>query len=555
MKQLHFIAVTFLAIGVMDNCVSLDLVIENARIIDGSGSPWFLGSVGVTNNEITHVGNITSEERENAVEIIDAQGQYLCPGFIDSHAHDDIALLTTPQSASKILQGVTTVITGNCGFSNYPDGENEAIQSHLSSLLGEIDPMHFFHNFSDYAAMLKSNGIGLNAGSLVGHGPLRISIIGESNRSATPEEVLEMQRLLAEQLEGGALGLSLGLAYPPSAYAAPEELVALASTVGKYGGILSAHIRSYEGNVLQSIDEFLSVLRTSGTRGLLSHLQVAGIPYWGTQMPIALKKLEDAIADGVDVAVDMYPYLAGSSTILQLLPPSAMADGFDAFVEKLKTDPEYFYILKELTENGTEPGWESKIALIGWNNVVINSVVNQELLPIEGLSMPDGAKKMGFETEFAFCIYVIILDEGRSNVIMFQQSQDDQNLVFQSKFQMVGSDSIPRESGKPHPRMYGSFPRVISKMGMGSSSLMSLEESVRKCTGLTSERFRLLDRGIIKPGMVADLVLFAENFSDTATYEDPESTPTGIIGVWIGGVRVVEDGHTLPELPGVVLKL
>jgi N-acyl-D-amino-acid deacylase len=534
--------------------VSYDLIIRGARLIDGTGSPWIRTDVGLSGELIGKVGRMTESELELAGEVLEAEDRFLAPGFIDSHTHDDIALHTTPTHPSKTLQGVTTVVTGSCSFSNYPNGENDEVQTHLSSLLGQISPSHFFHNLSSLGEELGRVGVGPNVASLVGHGPIRISVMGYENRKASPEEILEMSSLLEAQLIQGAVGLSLGLVYPPSAYAGHEELLALAKVIVKHDRLISAHIRSYEGNLLTSIEEFLLVLEQSGARGLLSHLQVAGTPYWDIIMPQALERLEIARASGIDVTIDMYPYTAGSSSILQLLPPSALSGGFEALEERLLNDPTYYDILQELTESGAEPGWESKIALIGWENVMLNSVVSEELgsLGVEGLNLREGMEKLGYHSEFSFTVMVVLMDKGRSNIIMFQQAESDLARVFQSRLQSVGSDSIPREGGKPHPRMYGSFPKVIGRM-VQEQGLLPLEEAVRKSTSLTATRFGILDRGLIRPGMAADLVLFSTEILDEATYEEPTLSSKGIDGVWVNGVRVVENGEALPNLPGRLL--
>jgi len=345
--------------------------------------------------------------------------------------------------------------------------------------------------------------------------------------------------------------MSLGLVYPPSAYAGIHELVTLAKVVVKYDRLLSAHVRGYEGNLLSSITEFLEILRESKARGLLSHLQAAGRPYWEILIPKAIDMIESARSEqGIDIAVDMYPYLAGSSTILQLLPPSAMAGGFSELLRKLE-DPDYREELRELTEGGREPGWESKIALIGWENVVISSVVDESLKPFEGMNMTAAAQVLEMK-EFDFLLFVVVTDEGTTNIIMFQQSEVDLNKVLTSRLHMIGSDSIPRDGGRPHPRMFGSFPRVIGRLA-NQDGLMLLEEAVRKATSLPAQRFGVMDRGILRPQMIADIVLFSPNFLDSATFDNPTLPPVGLQGLWVNGVKTIENGDLLGTLPGIVI--
>lgn len=528
-----------------------DTIFLNARIIDGTGAPWYRSSLGIKGDTIAKIGPFSEEDISLAGKVFDAHESYLTPGFIDSHTHDDSSIFSTPEHGSKVLQGVTTIVTGNCGFSNYPNGDNDEVRSHLRTLLGDVAADHFFDNFTSFKNQLTRNTVGLNVASLVGHGPLRISVMGYERREATLKEVEEMARLLEEQLQQGAIGLSFGLVYPPSAYAGFDELVTLARVVAKHDRVLSAHLRSYEGNLLVSIAEFLEVLRESKAKGLLSHLQAAGRPYWEVLIPKAIDMIESARDElGIDIAVDMYPYLAGSSTILQILPPSAMAGGFSELLRKLE-DPEYRQELKELTERGSEPGWESKIALIGWENVVISSVVNETLKPFEGMDMTAAAAVLKM-TEFEFLLFVVVTDQGTTNVIMFQQSEVDLHNVLRSRLHMICSDSIPREGGRPHPRMYGTFPKVIGRLA-NQDRLLSLEEAVRKATSLPAQRFGILDRGILRPQMVADMVLFSSNFLDGATFDEPTLPPVGLKGVWVSGIQTVENGEILGPMPGVVI--
>lgn len=429
----------------------LDLLITNAKIIDGTGAPWFLGSVGVSNGTVVHLQPSSSftEELHSPVpfskKILSADGKYLTPGFFDSHTHDDVGILDNGPAIAKILQGVTTVVIGNCGFSTYPSGSLPRVREHLESLLAEVSPSRLYDDFSEMHGNFSDQGHLPNVVSLVGHGPLRLSVMEFANREANETEVEEMGKILDEQLAQGAAGLSLGLMYLPSNYAAKSELIALGKIVAKYGRLLSAHIRTYEGGLVESVEEFVDILRQSRARGLLSHLQTAGKPYWGTRMTRALEVLESAREDeGIDIAVDMYPYLAGSSTILQILPPSAMQQGFDEFLKNIE-NVSYVDSLKTLTESGQEPGWESKVRLIGYENITIGGVEEESLKRFEGKAISVAALEAGME-EFDLVLKLVVGDMGRTNVIMFQQSQDDQNLVFKSRLQMVGSDSIPRYS-------------------------------------------------------------------------------------------------------------
>jgi N-acyl-D-amino-acid deacylase len=535
-------------------------IFQNVRLIDGTGSPAYPADVVVENGRVARIGPVRNSEHETRnSEHVSAEGAYLAPGFIDSHTHDDLAVLHQADHPAKLRQGVTTVVVGNCSFSNYPTAGNDDLKQHLGSLLGDVESDDLFPDFTSYKNRLQKTGIGLNVVSLVGHGSLRLAVMGFEQREPTETELENMCHLLEKQLRQGAHGLSLGLVYPPSAFADPSELVRLAKVVRQYNRLVAAHIRSYEGGLLTSIAEFLDVLRESEAKGLLSHLQVAGKPYWGT-MPAALKLLDEARQQGTDINVDMYPYLAGSSTILQLLPPSAQEGGFGALLARLD-DPAQYAAIQKLTELGPQPhspsrshsqsSWESKVALIGWDNVRIGSAVHPEIKQYEGRTIGEAARLSGL-TPFEFTIHAIRMDQGRTNIIMFQLSEEDLKCVHQYPVQMVGSDSIPRRGGRPHPRMFGSFPKVVGRFAL-QEGLFSLEEAIRRMTSLPAQRFQLGDRGVIRPGAIADLVLFNDNFLDRATFEEPELFPSGLLGVWVNGVRVVKGNEILSERPGRVL--
>jgi N-acyl-D-amino-acid deacylase len=533
------------------------MIFQNVQLLDGMGSPPRTADVSIESGRIAWIDARNAERQTRNAERLDAEGVYLAPGFIDSHTHDDLEILHRPEHPSKIRQGVTTVVVGNCGFSNYPS--SEYLGQHLGSLLGEIKSGDLFPDFESYRRTLQTNGIVLNVVSLVGHGSLRLAAMGFEQRKATASELAKMCVLLEEHLQQGAHGLSLGLVYPPSAFAHREELVRLAKVVKQYDRLLAAHIRSYEGGLLASIEEFLDILRASEVRGLLSHLQVAGKPYWGT-MPAALKLIEEARQQGIDINVDMYPYLAGSSTILQLLPPSAREGGFSALLDRLD-DPTQYAAIQKLTELDPGPhshshphshsSWESKVALIGWDNVRIGSAIDPAIKLYEGKSIAEAARLAGL-APFEFTVHAIRTDQGRTNILMFQLSEEDLKRVHQYPLQMVGSDSIPRRGGRAHPRMFGSFPKVVGRFAM-REGLFSLEEAIRRMTSLPAQRFQLQDRGVIRPGAIADLVLFNAGFLDRATFEQPETYPSGLLGVWVNGVRVVDGDGVFSERPGKVL--
>jgi N-acyl-D-amino-acid deacylase len=527
-----------------------DTLIRDARLIDGTGAPWFRADLRISGGRIAAIGPSLPVDE---ADVIEARGDYLAPGFIDAHCHDDLICLREPDRPEKALQGVTTLVVGNCCFSLYPSTENSAemLRQHFSGLLGEAAREEVFDSFDHYRRALEAPGVALNLVSLVGHAAIRLAVLGFERRPATDREIAAMQALLAEQLRQGAAGLSLGLVYPPSAYADITELRALAETVRAHGRLLTAHIRSYERDLLISIDEFIAILRASGAAGLLSHLQSAGKPNWGA-IPKALDRLEAARAEGIDISFDMYPYPAGSSYMLQLLPPAALEGGLDALRTRLR-DPEQREALRVLVEQGDpDPhAAQSKIVLIGWDNVLISGTGNPALKSLEGKTMVDAARECEM-SPFDLMVRCIEEDDGQTIIIMFQLDENDLRAAFTHRLHMVGSDGIPRPGTKPHPRAYGSFPRVAGRLTR-EAGWLTLEDAVRRMTAMPAQRFGLADRGILRPGMTADLILFDDTILDRATFEAPTQMPAGIRSVFVAGQAVIAEGRGTSARPGRAL--
>ena len=529
-----------------------DTLIRGARIIDGTGAPWYRGDILISGGQIVRMGHDLPAEDAN---VVDAEERYAAPGFIDAHCHDDLIFLRERGRREKAFQGVTTTVVGNCSFSLYPSvpGSRENLRRHFSGLLGETHDTEIFEDLDGYRRALcgpGSDGIALNLLSLVGHGALRLAVMGEADRPATDQERQTMCALLETQLRQGAAGLSLGLVYPPSAFADQAELVALGRTVRRAGGVVAAHIRSYEAGLLDATEEFGQVLRESGAAGLLSHLQSAGRPNWG-RIPDAISLLESMRGEGIDVSFDMYPYPAGSTWILQLLPPAAMDGGLEGLRRRL-ADPEQMAILRRwVNEGGPEFPGQSKVSLIGWDNVRLSAVGADALKPLEGLDMRAAAARMNLEP-FDLMLRFIEQDDGQTGVILFQLAEDDLHAACCNRLHMTGSDSLPRPGSKPHPRAFGTFPRMAGPL-VRDKEWFRLEDAVRRMTSMAAQRFSLSDRGLLRPGMAADIVLFEETIADTATFDDPAQLPNGVSHLFVNGGMVVANGQETGQRPGRVL--
>ena len=482
--------------------------------------------------------------------VIDGAGRYLAPGFIDAHCHDDLIMLREPQRLEKISQGVTTVVGGNCSFSLFPvtPASRGLARDNFAALLGEVRDDEVFEDFSAYRERAHSQGLAINLVSLVGHGPLRIAVMGYERRAATAAERQAMCEILARQLSQGAAGLSLGLMYAPSAFADAEEMIALAETVRAHGKLMTAHVRSYEGGLLTSIDEFLAILKASGAAGLLSHLQSAGRPNWGN-VPRAIERLERARCEGVDVSFDMYPYPAGSTSLLQLLPTSAQEGGRPALLALL-ADPAQRKALEHEVEQGADPHNPSKVALIGWENVRLSAIGAPSLNHLEGLSVAAAAEREGV-SPFDLTARLIDEDNGQTGVVLFQLDSGDLRAACTHRLHLACSDALPRPGTRPHPRGFGAFPRFAGHLVR--EGWMPLEDAVRRMTSAPAQRFGLTDRGVIRAGLVADLVMFEPSIEDRATFDDPTQLSVGITDLWVAGEAVVADGRPTGAMPGRML--
>lgn len=532
-----------------------DVVIRHGTIVDGTGQPRFSGDVGISEGRITAVADKIDDP---AVSIIDATGLVVCPGFIDAHAHDDLAILHDPELPYKVLQGVTTTIIGNCGHSVAPmpsdAGLRDAWRAYVEPVLGswgtgdaEAGPEFGYAEISDYYAAIRRSPARVNVSALVGHGPLRLRVMGFSDARASTGEIEEMQRLLRGALEAGALGLSLGLMYTPGCFAGMEELIALAQTVQSYGGIVTAHIRGEGDLLLPSIREMLEIAESTGVPMHISHLKAVGRKNWGS-VNVAIQQIRTARADGLDVTCDVYPYAAGSTTLLSLLPPWVLQGGVQGVLTRLAEAPTRQQIYGELEAQGQ--GWENVAYITGWDRVVLaSSPLRKEF---EGLSIEAIAQGLSCSLIDAY-FHVIEANQGTGTIVIHHMAEVDVEQVLAFEYAAVGSDGLPSRTGHPHPRLYGTFPRFISKY-VRESGVLTLEQAIRKATSFTADRFKLGARGRIQVGGIADIVVFdLERFTDVATYENPKQFSPGLRHVLVNGQPVVDTGRIVAAHPGRLL--
>ncbi|MCP3738074.1 N-acyl-D-amino-acid deacylase family protein [Rossellomorea sp. BNER] len=507
----------------------LDTMIKNGRIIDGTGNPWFYGDVGIKSGKIVTVGN----SAEDAAEIIDANGSIVSPGFIDGHCHSDLMILDYPESEIKLQQGVTTEVVGNCGLAPVPVNPlyKEELQNYVEPVLGKANKDWKWQTISDYFNELDQSLISENVASYVAHGSLRIAVMGFDNRPPTREEMDEMKYILEEGMKAGAIGLSIGLLYSPGSYSTKEEIAELCKVVTKYNGLFSTHIRGEGNNLLPSVKEVLWIAEKTNVPLHISHLKAAGKRNWGKVME-AMELVEKARSNGMDVTCDVYPYSAGSTMLTTLLPPWALEGGLTSVLNRLRDRHERSKIKQELVQE--QEDWDNLVVSTGWDSVILSSVKSPALKKYEGQSILSISNENG-KDPIDQALDLLIEENGNIGIVFFHMDEKDVQHVMKYQNSLIASDSLTCYTGKPHPRLFGTFPRVFSKY-VKQDKILSIEDAVRKMTSFPAKRFGLGNRGLLAENYAADIVVFdIDKIEDKATYEDPSRYPEGIQYVFVNG--------------------
>ncbi len=517
-----------------------DLVLSGGRIVDGDGGAAFDADVGLRGDTIVAIGAL---DRRRASRVLDITGLCLAPGFVDIHTHSDRSIFEWPQADSRIRQGCTTEITGNCGGSAAP---RDAARSD-----DEGGPTAEWTDVTSYAKAWDANDAALNQALLIGHGTLRSAVLGDVDRAATSEELAEMVRRLELALTQGAIGLSTGLEYVPGIYTPPAEIVELARVVARHGGLYASHIRSEEEHLLDAIGEVIDVARRTGVRTQISHLKACGRGNWSAQDP-AIELIERARGEGLDVMADAYPYTAYSTGLSILLEPWSREGGAAAILARLRDPEQRARMLLEVAPHvARDPG--------GFELIVIASVEGAALQACVGKDMAEIARAWNVEPAEAF---LRMLEGSAADVGYVGHGMSERNVerVLAQPFVMVGSDGrAMAPSGRalenrPHPRSYGTFPRVLAHY-CRERGLFDLPTAVRKMTSMPADRAGLVGRGRIARGAKADLVAFDfERVRDGATFDAPQSFPDGIVHVFVNGVAVVANEATTGARPGRLLR-
>jgi N-acyl-D-amino-acid deacylase len=528
-----------------------DLIIEHGHVIDGTGAPWYAADVGIRDGRIAAVGRL---DQAAAKRRIDATGRVVAPGFIDMLGQSELPLLVDPKVPSKVFQGITTEITGE-GESVAP--VNDAIARDQAKAYQHYGIKRDWTDFAGYFARLQRQGIGINLASYVGATTVREMVVGYGDRAATPAELEQMQGLVAQAMRQGAVGVSSALEYAPAPYASTEELIALASTAAQYGGVYATHMRSEQEAIMTSIEETIRIGRDAHIPVEIWHLKAGGVKNFGL-MPEIIARIERARAAGVDIAADTYAYPAWFNELSAFVPPWAHDGGKAKLVERLKDPAARERIRKELAAPATD--WDNEWQSVpGPEAVLIATVANPKLLDLQGKTLADIAKVRGTDPMDAL-FDILVEDDAQTYVAVFAMSEPDIELAAVQPWVSFCNDSGGTSPegllGKefPHPRAYGTFPRVLRKY-VREERRMRLEEAIRKFSSLPASRLRLADRGVIKAGMWADIVVFdPQTITDRATFSAPNQLSVGMQWVLVNGVPVVSDAAATGALPGHVLR-
>lgn len=528
-----------------------DVIIRGGHILDGTGNPWYAADIGIRGDKIAAIGKL---DHANAKKVVDAVGSVVAPGFIDMLGQSETSLLIDNRSLSKISQGITTEITGE-GGSIAP--QNERTLAPMKPFLDHYHLIVDWTGLDGYFQRLEKIRTPLNLGTYVGAAQVREAVIGDDDREPTPAELEKMKGLVAQAMQQGAMGVSTALIYPPGHYAKTDELVALASVASQYGGIYATHMRSEGQAEMEAIDEAIRIGRDAHLPVEVFHMKVSGKTRWGS-MPKVVAKIEAARESGVDVAADMYPYLAGATALASCLPPWVADGGTPKLLERLRDPAVRQRIKAEMAAD--HPSWENLYFDSGGApGVMISGVVNPELKKYDGKTVAEMAaseKKDPLDALFDF----VLADKAQTGALYFIANEDDLQYGLKQRWTSIGLDANETSLDGPifeahnHPRAWGSMPRFLGHY-VRDLHLLPLPEAIRKITSLPAEREHLAERGLLKPGFYADITIFdPATIIDKATYAAPNQISEGVHYVFVNGQLEYENGDLTGAMAGRALR-
>ncbi|MBS1226162.1 MAG: N-acyl-D-amino-acid deacylase [Candidatus Aminicenantes bacterium] len=524
----------------------LDLVVSGGTVYDGAGGPPFRADLGIADGMIRTIGRI---RRSRAAAVIEADGLAVSPGFIDVHDHTDTGLLVNPRAESAVRQGVTTLVSGQCGGSPFPLTDEKAAEMR-GSLEKKYGLAAEWKDITGFLAAIEKSGTALNYTTFVGNGTVRAAIVGDGDRPASPAELDRMRGLVAEAMAGGALGLSSGLEYTPSSFASTEELIELGRVAARTGGLYATHMRDEETFVLEAVAEALRIAREAPIRLQISHLKVGFAVNW-PKLGTLMDMLEKARAEGLDFRCDRYPYIASATGLSTLFPIWSREGGTEGFLARLK-DPAFdARIRAHLAEQ--ERGYGS------WDKILISDVASDKNRALEGMNVLEAARQAG-KVPYEFMRDLLIEESDRVGMVSFYGHEDNLKRILSHPLVGIGADSEavapygPLSQGKPHPRTYGTFPRALGKY-VREEKIVPLEEMIRKMTAMPAGQMGFVRRGMLKVGWAADVCVFdPDRIIDRATFKEPAAYPEGVRQVVVNGQIVVDAGEHTGRLPGRVLR-
>lgn len=516
---MRLLTLFLLTVSIALHAQTYDLIIKNGRIVDGTGNSWFYGDVGVRNGRIAAVGKLDGA----AAKVIDAKGLIVAPGFIDVHTHIEGNDLRVPTAPNFIMDGVTSVVTGNCGGSNTEIGA--------------------------YFRQLDSIRMSINVATLIGHNSVRAEVMGESRRDPTRDEQHTMEELVERAMKEGAVGLSTGLIYIPGTYSKTPEVIGLAKAAARYNGVYASHIRDEEDHLTEAIEEAINIGRQAGLPVQISHFKVTYKPNWGRSVP-AVAQVEEARQSGIDVTVDQYPYIASSTTLNTRLPSWAFSGGSDSLMWRLRDAKTHAQIKKEMLEDLKNKKFKD------YSYCVVARYSADTTM--NGRNISEVNKLLGRKATPADEVETILemVQKGSASMVFFSMDETDLRTIMAYPYNMFASDAgiVKFGSGMPHPRAYGTNSRVLGQY-VRDLKIIRLEEAVRRMTSLPAQKFSLQDRGLLKVGMAADIVAFDEKtVGDLSTFQKPHAYATGIRYVLVNGQVTVDGGVHTGARGGVSLK-
>ena len=526
----------------------IDILIKNGRVIDGAGNPWFRADVAIQGDKIVQIrAHIKSESKR----VIDAAGLIVSPGFIDSHTHSDVRVFKYPEEDAKLMQGITTALIGQDGLSVAPldDANKSPMMLRVSGLLGTYLKEWPWNSMAEYFSALEKLPPATNAMMLVPSGAVRAMVVGWENRPATPNELERMKRILAQAMEEGGCGYSTGLIYPPGIYADRTEMVEMCKVAASYGGFFVVHMRNEGDFFLDSIREVIGICMDAACPLHISHLKIAGKKNWG-RAGEALTLIEEARAKGLEVTFDQYHYIAGSTMLDAVIPPRFHTGGTAMLLERLK-NPTIREEIRQVQEGLKPERWDNWVDTCTWDGIIVSAVKTDANRFVEGKSVAEIAKITGKTLIDTVCD-LLVAEENAVTMVVFYGNEEDVKEIMRSEYMTLCSDGIV--GGKPHPRVYGTCARFLGKY-VREEKVLTLPQAIKRMTSLPAQRLGLQNRGLIREGMIADLVLFNPNsIIDKGTYTEPNQYPIGIEYVLVGGQVAVAEGKLTGLRAGKVIR-